>query len=90
MKTDAISKAMANAADKGMATQALSNLPDGGAPTDLPATPDTTPPVATGSAPAIDEATGLPLIQAQNVPSSFPADQADGGDADEILDFLFS
>ena len=96
MKADAIFKAHGHAEGRGLATDALNNIPDGGKPTELPAAPETeaqgppevTPPVETGSAPEFDLMTGLPVIAMENSPEGFPA-EAEYGEADEILNFLF-
>ncbi|SMX24064.1 hypothetical protein [Boseongicola aestuarii] len=98
MKADAILKAIANAEGRGMATEKLSGLPEGGKPSELPVQPepeamgppDTTPPVDTGEIPEFDEATGLPVIPMENAPQSFPAEPESYGQAEDILDFIFS
>ena len=74
----------------------MNGIPEGGKPTDLPANPETqaqgppepTPPVDTGSAPDFHDLTGLPMIAMENTPETFPA-EAENGEADDILDFLF-
>ena len=97
MKVDGIAKADGNVDGRGMAHEALTNIPDGGKPAELPVTPETeaqgppevTPPVETGGAPMFDEATGLPLIAMENSPEGFPGQAENDGEADEFLDFLF-
>ncbi len=97
MKADAILKATGNAGGRGMATDALSGLPDGDMPSELPAEPETeamgppyaVPPVETGEAPEFDEATGLPLIAMNNAPEGFPAEGESNGEADDILKILY-
>ena len=96
MKTEAISKALANAETKGMASDPLSNILDGSMPAKLPADPESepmgppsdTPPVETGEVPDLGDI-GLPLIAMDSAPDEFPANPENDGDADDILEFLF-
>lgn len=98
MKADAILNAIEKALGRGMATEALNGLPEGGMPAELPAQPETEamgppesiPPVETGEAPEFDEATGLPIIAMGHVPQSFPAEAESNAEAGDVLDFLFS
>lgn len=97
MKAEAILKALGHADTRGMETDALSSIPDGGMPPELPADPETeamgppddTPPVETGEVPEFDEITGLPFIAMNNSPEEFPAEAASNGEAADILDFIF-
>lgn len=99
MKAEAIMKALGKAEGRGMAEDALNNLPDGGQPAELPAEPETgakgppetIPPVETGGAPEtpmgppmFDEATGLPMIVIDKLPEDFRADD-DEDDPDMIV-----
>jgi len=96
MKADAIEKALAQLDGRGMATDALTNTPVAGKPTDLPETPDIeangppeTTPVETGGAPEFHDLTGLPIIAMESAPEEFPADAAEDGEAGDVLDFIF-
>lgn len=97
MKATAISKVFGNADGRGMATDALTNIPDGGKPAELPENPEVeangppefSPPVETGGAPVFDTATGLPMIAMENSPEGFPGQAENDGEAYEVLDFLF-
>ena len=97
MKTEAIMKALGLTEGRGMAQEALNNLPEGGRPAELPAQPeieaggrpDLIPPVETAQAPDFDEATGLPLIGQRHVFDGFPGAAEETGEAGDVLDFLF-
>jgi len=95
MKADAIMKALGKAEGRGMAEEALNNIPEGGQPAELPAMPETeamgppdvTPPVETGEPPMFDEATGLPMIVLDKLPDTFRSGD-EGEDDGEDLDML--
>ena len=97
MKANAIMRAMEKAEGRGMAEEALNNIPEGGKPAELPAMPETgaigppdvVPPVETGGQPEFDEATGLPLIVVDRLPDGFSNGDDDETDEDgDDMDYL--
>ena len=95
MKIDAIANALGKVEGRGMAEDALSNIPEGGKPAELPANPVTdamgppeiVPPVDTGEQPLFDEVTGLPVFVLDKLPEGFRSgeDEVDDGEVELLL-----